>query len=119
MERKSFKRGRKKKLKLAILLPDMKLDCRVCTEIQKKERGCTEKSLLPGAWVLDGEEFDRCPLRIVPVKTYEYIRTYNLFTKGYLPNTGGWFDQPRKFIEVMEFIESELAKLQREKIKQF
>lgn len=39
-----------------------------------------------------------------------YIQAYNMFDKGYLPNAGGWLDQPVKFLMAMNMIEEELGK---------
>jgi len=36
---------------------------------------------------------------------------------GYLPEKGGWMDQPAKFIEAMEIIERERAKIEEEELR--
>lgn len=33
------------------------------------------------------------------------------FIKGYLPNPGGWLDQPAKFVEAVVLIEREIARM--------
>lgn len=43
-----------------------------------------------------------------------WIIGYRMYKKGFLPNEGGWLCQCSKFVEVMLFIEEELAKHERE-----
>ena len=45
----------------------------------------------------------------------EYLRAYFFFEKGYLPNAGGWLDQPAKFVQAMVVIEREVARAREEK----
>jgi hypothetical protein len=42
------------------------------------------------------------------------LNAYLFFEKGYLPNPGGWLEQPLKFIQAIKIIEREIA-LAREK----
>ena len=102
---------------MAVRLSDIKLDCRICSPAQKIERGCEEDSPIPGAWKLDEWEFQRCPVKIITLQSVEYIRAYVYYTKGYLPNSGGWTNQPVKFIEAIEVIEHEIDKIKAEKEK--
>ena len=83
----------------------MKLDCRRCTWEQKIEDGCEKESPVQGRWKLDDWEFGRCPLKLVRLQSFEYIRAYNFYKEGYLPNPGGWAEQPVKLIEAIECIE--------------
>ena len=91
------------------------LDCRTCSEGQKIERGCEEDSPIPGVWKLDGWEFQRSPRKIISVVSLEFLRAYFFFGKGYLPNVGGWLDQPLKYVQAMVVIEREVARVREEK----
>ncbi|MFA6216410.1 MAG: hypothetical protein WDL87_01990 [Candidatus Omnitrophota bacterium] len=56
-------------------------------------------------------------MQLVTAESLEYIRAYIQYTKGYLPNDGGWISQPKKFIEAMDIIENEVGKLREKKQK--
>lgn len=73
--------------------------------------------MVEDAWELDGESIRRCPMAIVTDQSIEYVRVYNFFQKGYLPNPGGWLDQPAKLIEAIEFIETEMQRIDREEFE--
>ena len=45
---------------------------------------------------------------MVTAKSGKYIQAYNMFDKGYLPNAGGWLNQPVKFLKAMDVIEGEI-----------
>ena len=75
----------------------------------KLERGCEEDSPIEGVWKLKDWEFRRCPRKLVARASIEYLNAYLFFDKGYLPNPGGWLDQPLKFIQAMKIIEREIA----------
>lgn len=92
----------------------MKLDCRVCDDRLKIERGCETDSPIEGAWKLDEWEFSRCPLKIVTIQSFEYVRAYIFFQNGYLPHAGGWLEQSAKFLDAMEIIETEISKMKEE-----
>jgi hypothetical protein len=62
-------------------------------------------------WKLGDWEFSRCPRSLVTIKSIEYLNAYIFFTKGFLPNPGGWLEQPLKFIQAMRLIEQEIIKL--------
>ena len=47
-------------------------------------------------------------------QSMQYIKAYNMFDKGYLPNVGGWLNQPVKFLMAINVIEEELGKAKRE-----
>ena len=88
----------------------MKLDCRNCTLTQKIERGCEKDSPIPGVWQIEDWEFQRCPLKLVTMQSFEYIRAYNFYEKGYLPCPGGWMEQSVKFLEVIRVITNQINK---------
>jgi len=99
---------------LAVRLSKWKLDCHKCNDQLKIERGCEKNSTIPGKWQLDDWVFERCPLKLVTRDTWEYIRAYNLFDKGYLPNAGSWLEQSAKFTEAMRVIEKEVGLMNKE-----
>lgn len=43
------------------------------------------------------------------------VEIYMSYKKGFLPNAGGWLDQPMRFSSAMTVIENYSAKLQEEK----
>jgi hypothetical protein len=45
----------------------------------------------------------------------EYLNAYFFFGKGYLPNAGGWLDQPMKFVQAILVVEREAARVREEK----
>ncbi len=100
---------------MAVWLHKFKLDCRKCSDAQKEERGCEADSVIPGMWKLNDWEFSRCPKSLVTIKSIEYLNAYIFFEKGFLPNPGGWLNQPLKFIQVIRVIEAEIAKIKEEK----
>lgn len=63
-------------------------------------------------------EFQRCPLKLITRQSLELIRAYNLYTQGYLPNAGGWMDQPAKLFEALDIIEVEIEKTKEQKEKE-
>ena len=103
---------------LAVWLGTYELDCHACTPDLKVDFGCEEDSPIPGIWHLDDWEFQRCPLKVVTQQSAEYIRAYNLFKTGFLPNSGGWMEQSLKFLEAVEIIERELDRIQEKKIEE-
>jgi hypothetical protein len=107
---------------LAVALPDFNLSCERCHENLnlQKENGCFEDSPIPDKWQIGNHTFQRCPIKVVTLQSYAYIRAYNWMQMGFLPNPGGWTEQPAKFIRVMDVIGTEISKDQkeeREKIK--
>ncbi len=100
---------------MAVWLPKFKLDCHKCSDAQKQERGCEADSQIPGMWKIGDDEISRCPRGLVTIKTIEYLNAYIFFKQGFLPNPGGWLDQPLKFIQAMRVIEAEVMKLKEEK----
>jgi hypothetical protein len=74
-------------------------------------RGCVKDSPIPGAWKIGNDEFSRCPRALVTEKSFEYLNAYFFFEKGYLPNPGGWMDQPVKFIEAIVVMAYEFIRI--------
>jgi hypothetical protein len=66
-------------------------------------------------WKIGDEEFSRCPRGLVTATSIEYLNAYIFFKQGFLPNPGGWLEQPLKFIQAMRVIEQEVIKSKEEK----
>lgn len=81
----------------------------------KIDRGCEKDSPIPDKWQMGRFKFQRCPLKSIDPSIYEYIRAYNRFEAGFLPNAGGWLEQPAKFNDVIDIIGQELALIAKEK----
>jgi len=90
------------------------LDCRTCKGNVKVYRGCDADSPIPGKWNIDGWKFQRCPNLMVTRESFEYIQAYNFYKNGFLPNAGGWLDQPAKLLDAFNIIDREAAKMMRE-----
>lgn len=73
----------------------------------QEARGCHEPAPIP-VFVLDGEQYFRCPLRIITRETGELIRYFKFYKEGYLPVEGGMLDQSAKFVSSIEVILTEI-----------
>jgi hypothetical protein len=62
-----------------------------------------------------GIQVRRCPVKEITQASNSMLEAYLMFEKGYLPNPGGWLEQPMKFSEIMFFIDNLIAKMQKEK----
>jgi hypothetical protein len=78
------------------------------------DNGCEQDSPIPGAWKIEDWEFQRCPLKIINQQSKEYLKAYQFFDKGYLPNPGSWLEQPAKFIDAMRVISREVQEIEKE-----
>lgn len=78
-------------------------DCSNCPESFRKVRGCYNK--LPSPLIIEGIELWHCPAKSITPYISEYINAYYFFKNGFLPNTGGWLEQPLKFNEVIVLID--------------
>ncbi len=74
----------------------------------QEARGCTKPAPIP-VFVLDGERYFRCPLRIITRQTAEMLRYFRFYNDGYLPVEGGMLDQSAKFVQAIEIILSEVS----------
>jgi len=74
---------------------------------------------IPGqeTWELNGEEYQGCPFKIVTRQSADFIRAFNFYERGYLPNIGGWLEQPAKMLDAFEIIAKELKKIESEKMR--
>ncbi len=79
------------------------LDCRKCNSQLKRARGC-EKDIKEVE--IEGIKITRCPLTFITYAEIGYMEAYYFFKNGYLPNEGGWLNQPMKFCKIMNIIEN-------------
>jgi hypothetical protein len=111
--RKSDKQGDNKKLKLAVEVSALGLDCHNCNEHQKKFRGCFGKPVQP--YLIDGKPADRCIAKVLPIEIKEYIRYYELYKKGnFLDKIT---DYPAKLLDIFDVLESAEIEMMRQKYK--
>lgn len=88
-----------------ILLPDWQ--CSTCTANQKLARGCETDAKQPVE--LDGEKLKRCPRRMLldqPIYAGEIWWLYSRYSDGMLPEHGGLYDQPAKYLAVVRLLET-------------
>ena len=97
---------------MAVRVLDMKLNCQDCDKAMKKERGCTGKGQVP--FDIDGETHFRCPIKLVTVQSWQYIRAYAFYKRGILPSGKGWIHESDKYLTAMTTIGSEVSKMQEE-----
>lgn len=51
-------------------------------------------------------------------KCVEYLNSYFEYTKGFLPNSGGWLDQPMKFAQAIKVIDGLVTEHEAERMKE-
>lgn len=88
------------------------VDCRKCNSQLKEIRGCVKDR--PPIEIA-GETITRCPLVYIGDIERFYLQAYYEYEKGYLPNDGGWLEQPIRFSQVIRLIERLIVKNQEEK----
>jgi len=64
---------------------------------------------------IEGFKIDRCPLRYINSTTLAYLDAYFYFTKGFLPNEGGWLKQPMKLVNILVFMQRLIDNYEEEK----
>jgi len=74
---------------------------------------------VPGqeVWELNGERYKGCPFKIVTKKSANFLRAFNFYKQGYLPNSGAWLEQSAKMLDAFEVIERELQTIKDEREK--
>ena len=82
-----------------------------CPKLKSQNIQCDQEECQNSVWNFNGEEFKGCPVKKITAQSWEYLRAYIFYSRGFLPNAGGWKDQPIKFIRAMEIIELELIKI--------
>ena len=51
-------------------------------------------------------------------QSFGYIRAYNFYKDGFLPNPGGWMEQPVKLIEALMYIQRIVNEKDKDQSKQ-
>jgi len=92
-----------------------KLDCRNCDDRLKQERGCSEAGDI-GFWIGRQRVF-RCPLSLISQLSYDYIKAYSFYEKGFMPNGGGWVEESNRYIQAMMIISNEYNKIYEKSIE--
>lgn len=85
------------------------LDCHKCSSQMKMIRGC-ESEVNP--YQMCGYRITRCPLRLVTNEDTISLQAFKEYRAGYLPNEGGWLDQPMKFSSIVSMIEAIVSRLE-------
>lgn len=94
-------------------MPRYRLNCRTCTEVQKRYRGCETKSSQPFILEIDGkkEEIWQCPFKLVTFETMEIMRFHRFYKEGFLPAVGAISQQSPILLDAFEIIDNEKAKI--------
>ena len=86
-------------------------NCQSCQPHQKIQWGCKAPAAFATAH-LDGEPLLRCPLRFKLENPAWFVTAYQAWhwrEKGFLPNAGSWQDQPFKFSQLCDVIDSAMS----------
>ncbi len=94
---------------------DLTMNCRNCLCGRKIQ--CEYE--MPGqeVWELYGEQYRGCPFKIVTRQSANFLRAFQFYRQGYLPNGGSWIDQSAKMLDAFEVIEKELQAIEVEREK--
>lgn len=95
------------------------INCHSCPTAYKVQRGCLSEipaHRIPGIG-LDDTMLTRCPRFYPGGAELLMLAAYREYRNGYLPNTGGWLDQPMRFIEGMEIVEAAVARVTEQRDK--
>lgn len=65
-------------------------------------------------WQIGEYFFNRCPKSQIDQQIYWWLTAYNLYKNKIMPTEKGWLYQSNKYIDVMLFIDSEIAKHEKE-----
>ncbi|MFA6635686.1 MAG: hypothetical protein WCV56_01050 [Candidatus Omnitrophota bacterium] len=100
---------------MAVHLGGLTVNCRNCLSGRKIQ--CEYD--VPGqeVWELNGTEYRGCPFKIVTRQSANFLRAFQFYKEGYLPNAGGWIDQSAKMIDAFEVIEKELQSIETDRQK--
>ncbi len=80
----------------------------------RQERGCLTDAPIPGKWNIAGTHYQRCPIRLLTPQTLWLLRIYGHYRHGFLPTSGGLFEQSNRLLQAMEIINEEIVNLQNE-----
>ncbi|MEI8350096.1 MAG: hypothetical protein WCI77_08070 [Candidatus Omnitrophota bacterium] len=95
-------------------MSQLNLNCAACNDFQKIDRGCNKDSPIPDKWQIGEIKFQRCPKKIVNYEVNIYFQAYRRFQQGFLPNSGGWIEQPAKFNDIIDILEAEFDAIEQE-----
>jgi hypothetical protein len=95
---------------VAVHLGDLTMSCRGC--FSGRKLACEYD--VPGQemWELRGQQYQGCPFKIVTRQSANFLRAFQFYKQGYLPNEGGWINQSAKMIDAFEVIEKELQEIE-------
>ena len=93
----------------------MGFDCHECDDQLKKERGCTERGIVP--FYIGEETYYKCPLKLITPMSMEYVRAFSFYQKAILPHDQGWTKESKKYLDAMIALENEVSRLEQEKMK--
>lgn len=99
----------------AVILGTVDRDCASCTEEQKQRYGCTEETKDPSHWFAFPEDYGweplrRCPRAVVSRDAYRAWDAYRWVQAGFLPGTGGIYEQPHTFRMAMDIVFHEVTR---------
>jgi len=84
------------------------LDCHRCSSQMKKIRGCTEEV---HPYTIAEYVVNKCPLRYATYADVTALQVYKEYNAGFLPNDGGWLDQPMKLSMIVQLVDSIVQRL--------
>jgi hypothetical protein len=90
------------------------LDCRKCSSQIRKIRGCDE-DVAP--YNVAGYQITRCPLKHATYFDLIALQVFKEYNAGFLPNGGGWLDQPMKFSMIVQMIDGIVRRLEERRAK--
>jgi len=102
---------------LAVRILELTAGCHGC--LAGKKTPCEFEVAGQEFWKFEGAQYKGCPFKQVTGLSANFIRAYNFYKSGFLPNGGSWLEQPAKFIEAVEVIENELAQMRQEQMRKY
>jgi len=77
--------------------------------------GCEETLTSPVfTYKETGEKFYRCPVKLVSEEAWQMLSMYSHYKNGYLPFSGGIFEQSEWFLQRIELLRGYEAKMMEE-----
>ena len=68
-------------------------------------------------YIIDGEEIWKCPLTFIDAEVSQVLTIWSGYKKGFLPDDGPFLDQSNRFVETVEFLDSNQGKYEREEME--
>lgn len=88
------------------------INCHKCNSQLRRFRGCTE-DVTPRN--IAGLVITRCPLTYLTDMETDRLQAFKAHQNGYLPNGGGWLDQPMKYAQIIGIIDNEVTQAEERK----